>query len=213
MLTFSKPNKKLQKLQKRLNLRRCELWSFDLPPTITCNPSCKFRAIAANGKLYKAMKNGYPSCYAARSDAFYPNCQIMRARNYATLLASQDMSKTIETSIPKTAKVIRLHTSGDFFSYDYMLAWYKVAQNNPKLIIYAYTKQVSFLLKLRKLGLPKNLRIVCSYGSDSDRLITRYNLPWAQAIPKEKTKEYKSITINNDDYPAYMGKCSIIIYH
>lgn len=213
MLRFSEPNLKLKKLQKKLGLKRNEICSFDLPPAITCNPSCKFRSMGASGKLQKGNMGDFPSCYTARADAQYPRTWRMRTRNYAALLSSDNMEKLIEKSIPEKVKVIRLHTSGDFFSYEYMLAWYNIAKNNPSLIIYTYTKQISFLLKLRKLGLPKNLRIVGSYGSNADRLITRYNVPWARAIDIADKKRYKGIPVNTDDYPAYCGKCSVIYYH
>ena len=37
-------------------------------------------------------------------------------------------------------KIIRIHASGDFFSLAYALAWRRIAENNPAVLFWTYTK-------------------------------------------------------------------------
>lgn len=214
MLYFSKANGKLRKLAKRLGIPYAQIRSFDLPSGLTCNPSCKFHAVAVGGKLYKKA-NIYPSCYAARSEAFYQNVWRCRTRNYAELLglSEGEMVRKIEKKIRQfsTLKVLRLHTSGDFFSLDYFRAWNRVAQNHPEIRFYAYTKRIGWYLKMRE-ELAENFRILASYGSTSDSLITRYNLPFSRSIAKGQEKRY-NVPINETDFEALNGISSVIIFH
>ena len=214
MLYFSKANGKLRKLAKNLGIPCSQIRSFDLPSGITCNPTCKFRAITVNKKMYK-RKNNYPSCYAVRSEAFYPQVWRSRTRNYAELLGlnEEQIVKKIEKKIRQfsTLKVLRLHTSGDFFSIDYFRAWNKVAKNHPKIRFYTYTKRIGWYLKMRE-ELAENFRILASYGSSSDHLITRHKLPYSQSVAKGQEHRYNA-PINETDYEAYAGVSSIIPFH
>ena len=42
-------------------------------------------------------------------------------------------------------KAVRIHDAGDFFSYRYLLDWLEIADNNPNILFYTYSKQVSDL--------------------------------------------------------------------
>lgn len=65
---------------------------------------------------------------------------------------------------------VRLHDSGDFFARWYVQAWVEVAQICDDVVFYGYTKS----LPLVDFGaLPKNLRLVQSYGGLRDRDIDR----------------------------------------
>ena len=69
-------------------------------------------------------------------------------------------------------KAVRIHDSGDFFSYEYLLDWLEVAQKNPKILFYTYTKQVSWLKKTQEEGLvPANFVFIFSMGGREDHLI------------------------------------------
>jgi hypothetical protein len=214
MLYFSEANGKLRKLAKKLKIPYAHIRSFDLPSGITCNPSCKFRAVAVGGKLYRKNKN-FPSCYAVRSEAFYPNVWRARTRNYAELLgcSENEMVKKIEKKISQfsTLRVLRLHTSGDFFSLDYFRAWNRVAKNHPEIRFYTYTKRIGWYIKMRA-ELAENFRILASYGSTSDSLITRFKVPFSRSIAFDDATRY-NLPINETDLEAYNGVSSIILFH
>ena len=75
-------------------------------------------------------------------------------------------------NLPKSVGVIRIHDSGDFFSYWYMQAWFMVAAARPDILFYAYTKSINLLKVARKnLSQPENLRITQSFGGKQDHLI------------------------------------------
>ena len=69
-------------------------------------------------------------------------------------------------------KAIRIHDSGDFFTYEYLLDWIDVARQNPQILFYAYTKQVFWTKKAKIEGLiPHNLVFIFSMGGKEDDLI------------------------------------------
>lgn len=68
----------------------------------------------------------------------------------------------------KKADFIRIHDSGDFYSKSYIQKWFTIANDNPKVKFYAYTK--SFIL-FQGLTIPDNLDIIFSEGGKHDNLI------------------------------------------
>ena len=70
-------------------------------------------------------------------------------------------------------KYIRIHDAGDFFSYDYALIWLRIAEANPNINFYAYTKEVElFKIRLKNL-LPNNFIVIYSFGGKQDHLIDK----------------------------------------
>lgn len=78
---------------------------------------------------------------------------------------------TDELSKVKSKKQIyvRIHDSGDFYSPAYFEKWVKIAENNPAVRFYAYTKSHSFIRG--KYILPDNFDLIFSLGSKNDELI------------------------------------------
>ena len=78
---------------------------------------------------------------------------------------------TDELSKVKSKKQIyvRIHDSGDFYSPAYFEKWVKIAENNPLVRFYAYTKSHSFIRG--KYILPDNFDLIFSLGSKNDELI------------------------------------------
>jgi len=74
------------------------------------------------------------------------------------------MAQKLQSVIRKTTRVIRIHSSGDFFSPFYFAAWCKVASDNPNIVFFAYTKILSLVLSNH----PDNLHLVYSYGGQDD---------------------------------------------
>lgn len=65
---------------------------------------------------------------------------------------------------------VRIHDSGDFYSETYLHLWFSIAETNPDILFYAYTKEVQ-LLKDNQDAAPTNFRWIYSTGGLQDHLI------------------------------------------
>lgn len=63
---------------------------------------------------------------------------------------------------------IRIHDSGDFYSREYLQKWLTIIDLNPMVEFYTYTKSIPFF---QNANLPKNFRVIYSYGGLRDNLI------------------------------------------
>lgn len=113
-------------------------------------------------------------CYAKSGAYLWDNVKNAYEKRLAATLQSDfvfNMQKEIETLLKKhnTKKlVIRIHDSGDFYSAEYLAAWFNIMQKFPIVTFYAYTKMVS-LIKGRMI--PNNFTVIYSYGGKKDHLI------------------------------------------
>jgi protein gp88 len=125
------------------------------PNAGACAAGCYARQGAYN---WPAVKAAYEARYQATKNA---------AQFY--LLMSDEL-KRVEKRALKLNKqlVIRIHDSGDFYSRDYFNTWIGLIQAFPKVVFYAYTKQVEML---RDEKLPVNFKLNFSFGGKQDKLI------------------------------------------
>ena len=79
--------------------------------------------------------------------------------------------KMIAEIIETQSEMIRIHSSGDFYNYDYILKWLSIADSLPHVTFYAYTKSVRLFKKLKSI--PKNFIVIYSYGGKDDHLIKK----------------------------------------
>jgi hypothetical protein len=166
-LHFSKRNTKLNHLAAHLSLTKTAVRAFDLPAGFTCLNAdiCK---TFANRKTGKIKQCGSVMCYAARQEGYLPTVRTCRWNNYKSLLACKNsrvaMAELIHTNIPKSVEIIRIHSSGDFFSAEYFGAWELVSFWNPNITFFGYTKMLDYALCEK----PDNFRLVYSHGSTDD---------------------------------------------
>lgn len=118
---------------------------FDLPAVLSC-PNCK----ECKG-----------SCYALQAQMQYADCRVFRLTNFH--LAMFDIN-TLQILIEKQLKsantnVVRIHSSGDFFSQKYVDMWTAIMKKFPEKQFYAYTK-VEKLFKFKKLS---NFNLITSF--------------------------------------------------
>ena len=160
---------------------------FNLPAGSTCPGAlqCFSMAVAdANGK--RSIVDGQHTqfrCFAASSEVQYDAVYANRQHNFKTIveaLKSGNCADLINTELQKArkknTKLVRIHESGDFFSAAYLLSWMLVAQANPDLKFYCYSKNLPLFVGL---VLPSNFYFTASYGGKFDYLIdegkfTRY---------------------------------------
>lgn len=179
---------------------------FSLPAGYTCPGAkdCLSRSNRTTGKIVDGPACQF-RCYAASSEALFKNIRISRWRNFDALKGHSvaEMSELIEKSLPKrNTKLVRIHASGDFFNQDYFDAWLLVARKHPDLIFYAYTKALPFWVR-RLNSIPRNLKLVASYGGKYDSLILQYKLRSVTVVFSESQARRLKLKLDNDDTLAW----------
>jgi hypothetical protein len=210
MLKFSLGNAKLSK----------GTLVFSLPAGKTCPGAlfCKsFAAVDANGK--RSIVDGKETifrCFAASSEVQYDAVFYNRADNLTQIVdALQNGSAVdlindgIQSNRTKNTKLVRIHESGDFFSGAYLDAWIQVAQRNPDLKFYAYTKSLPLFLFL---NLPENFFITASKGGKYDHFIDLFDRH-SVVVADEQEAELLGLEVDHDDSSCFGDKPFALLVH
>lgn len=223
LLKMSKGNKKLK-----------NTLIFDLPAGKTCpmaNECKSYVVMNENGKT--SLKDGENSifrCYAASQENQYPN--VYKARKYNHELILKYLKKengyfqtyilikeSIIKHISKNINKVRIHSSGDFFSGEYLRAWLTVAREMPKLKFYCYSK--SLHLFGTNVYIPDNFYLTASMGGKRDDLIhkgffKRYAIvvnSEDEAIKKGIEHTGKPYEIDKDDSHCFKNNPFALLIH
>lgn len=216
VLKFSPANAKLEALEKLTG----KLYSFSLLSGHTCPfaKDCRASVEIIHGK--KTVVDGPHTifrCFSASQEALYPSVYDQRMQNTVEIKACDNrvnhMQKLIAASIPADAKCIRIHIGGDFFTKNYMIAWYNVAKNMPSVRFYAYTKSVPMVIALEPFR-PDNMILTVSRGGLRDDLIDAHKLREAVVVFTEKEAADKGLEIDHDDsHAAFYGPSFALLVH
>jgi hypothetical protein len=211
-LKFGKGNAKLNKL----------IYTFSLPAGFACPGSkeCKSRAMLDSKTNKLSIKDGPHTkfrCFAASQEVLYRNTYNARRHNFELLKSlgkdSNKIADLIEYSLPKKAKYVRVHVSGDFYSPAYFAAWILVAKRNPGVIFYAYTKSLPYW-KTHKNNKPDNMRLTASWGGHYDSLILSEGFRSARVVFSEAEAEELGLELDHDDSHAIeMGPSFALLIH
>jgi hypothetical protein len=209
MLNLSKGN---AKLTRRL--------IFSLPAGKSCPGAlhCKsFAVVNANGK--RSIVDGKETifrCFAASSEVQYDQVFNNRADNMQQIVnAIQDGSvvdlihNSIQLNRTKSIELVRIHESGDFFSFDYLLAWLEVAERNPDLKFYAYSKSLEYFVGLE---LPANFYLTASKGGKHDDLLHHFER-YSVVVENEEEAEALGLEIDHDDSHCFGKKPFALLVH
>ncbi len=99
------------------------------------------------------------TCYAMKAQRMYPSVRFGRMRRLALAILEQEWleDRIVEQILTaKTAKAVRIHESGDFWSLDYVEFWCRIARRVLKeraVQFYTYTKMTGFAAQLREAGI------------------------------------------------------------
>ena len=214
MLKFSKANAKTQALANDAELAEYlqgnrKIYSLDLLSGWSCPHAkdCLSKAVVQdNGK--RKIKDGKDTqfrCFSASQEVQYTNVYNSRKHNFDLLrnLHLEDMVELINGSLPKNAGIVRIHVAGDFFSQQYLDAWYIVALRNPKILFYAYTKSLRFWVGgVTEMPTLHNFVLTASYGGRDDHMIDEFNLRSAKVVFSEAEAEELGLAIDHDDSHA-----------
>lgn len=138
-------------------------------------------------------------CYARKAERMYPSCAESRERNFEESKRAdfvERMTYTIETEL--TSKkfagkkiVFRIHESGDFYNWGYMMKWVEIARhfaNNENIVFLAYTKSIVYAINCGygTEEWPKNFvirsSIWCDTCADKVALTESFNIPVYTAL-------------------------------
>ncbi len=219
-MKFSAANTKLKKLYKlaqttlkkwlgeKIGRATAKVYSFDILSGVDCPFAflCKSQAEEqADGS--RRIKDGPDTkfrCFSASQEVLFTNTYKSRKRNHDaihSLETSDDMADALCAALPKDARVIRIHVSGDMFSHKYFLAWCKVAERNDNVLFYAYTKSLVYWVRSRD-RVPANLVLTASYGGRNDELIAQHGLRSAKVVFSEQEAADLGLEIDHDDNHA-----------
>lgn len=146
---------------------------FDLPTSV-CRKSCE-------------------KCYAKRSEKIYKNVLPKRNRNLEAALKDNFEDKIANEISKSKANTFRIHSSGDFFSQDYIDKWTNIIKKHPSIKFYAYTKSKGYKdLDFKKIEKLKNFNLIDSmtplgvnYGNKEycNKLVNEYNYTLCPCAP------------------------------
>ena len=150
-------NSKMKKTSLKNNAK---IFNFSIPAykTKSGKVTCPFAAACV--KYCYAQKGNYTR-FPIVQELMEKKYNISKQNNFNSLM-NEEIKK-------KKATHIRIHDSGDFYSVKYLAKWVQIAEYNPSIIFYAYTKSIKFFVD--GLLLPDNMKIIFSEGSKHDELI------------------------------------------
>lgn len=171
MLKFSFGNSKLNALKKYIGYKGKTVACFDLPAGYTC-PNANICKTFANKETGKLVRVGRVLCYAAKIEAVYKSVRALHWHNFDLLkgLSTDETVQLILKSWDEKIKILRIHSSGDFFNDKYFWAWVKVATLKPDVTIFGYTKILNYAMLPNVTDglIPDNFHLQYSYGSTDD---------------------------------------------
>lgn len=198
-LIFGKGNAKLSK----------EIYTFSLPAGYTCPAAhlCASYADRNSGKITDGKHMSF-RCFAASQESTFPNVRHARWHNFDMLAKVKNdafaMASLILSSLDKSAKIVRIHVSGDFFNASYFRAWAYVAMHRPQTKFYAYTKSVNIVADNLHM-IPDNLVLTLSEGGRHDELIPHLDIKSAKVVFSEDEALTLSLEVDHDDMHAIEG--------
>lgn len=151
-------------------------------------------------------------CYARQATYTWPATVAAREHNLELVRfhLAEFVAQAIADLSRSKAETVRVHDSGDFFSQEYLDAWFTIARETPGKVFYAYTKS----LHLDFSGKPENFRIVQSEGGLLDGKIDK-NFPHSRIFATNEGREEAGYVDGNiNDSPAINGEVKIgLTYH
>lgn len=214
MLTFSKGNAKLG----------TGTLIFNLPAGKTCPGAlfCKsFAVVDANGKRrIQDTEHTQFRCFAASSEVQYDGAFYNRANNLQTIVdylaigidhAATQINVALQHFKTRNTKLVRIHESGDFFSQAYLKAWVKVAQLNPTLKFYCYSKSLELFINQE---LPSNFYLTASYGGKFDYMIDEGLFPrYSKVVMTDDDANAMGLEVDHDDSHCFGDRPFALLVH
>jgi hypothetical protein len=109
-------------------------------------------------------------CYADRGNSRWPATKRRHAKNLQAAEADNFVEKVIAEIRKRGASLVRIHSSGDFFSAAYVARWVAVAEATPGVTFWCYTRSwrvPEIMPQLERLASLPNVYVWFSCDKDS----------------------------------------------
>jgi hypothetical protein len=198
--------------------------TFSLPSGWACPfaRDCMAKSDPDTGRISDGPHTEF-RCFSASDEAYRPSVRKARWRNFRRLRGktSAEMVGLILESLPRSARTVRVHVAGDFFSQAYFDAWLEVARQRPEVTLYCYTKSVRYWLERladvgdgHTPGAVANFIPTASKGGKDDALIEAHGLRWARVVYSEAEAARLGLSIDHDDsHPQTHGPDFALLIH
>lgn len=129
-----------------------DIWTFNLLPGDEEGLSTKDKFLTdVMGTCHGCCDGCKKACYAVNDTKRY-HTSVVPAVVKNTLMIRKDafgtLQKVRDILMKNRAKVCRLHSSGEFDSYAHMKAAFRLADENPWIQFYFYTKRFEWVSKI-----------------------------------------------------------------
>lgn len=186
------------------------IYTFTLPSGYTCPGArdCMAKANRQTGKVTDGPNQAF-RCFAVSSESRFQNVRALAWHNFDLLKECEsqaDMGDLILASLPREAKIVRVHIGGDFYCERYFKAWMHVARCRPTVRFYAYTKSPNYW-KDNESHVPSNFRLTASEGGK----FSTAGFKTSKVVFSIEEAAALGLRIDHDDSHAYDGEDSFAL--
>ena len=204
---------------------------FNIPAGYACPHAgvCKTMADRVTGKImdlpqFTGTEADEYRCFAAMAEtrptvreARWHNWDLLREVMYMGGDQAMLIRDLIDLSlmVQPEKDLVRVHEAGDFWTEQYMRAWFMVAASRPHQKFYAFTKSLGMWLNLKDI-IPSNFYLTASEGSTLDYLIPKYPDVFrriAHVVYTEKEALDRGLEIDHNDDHCLGDKPFALLVH
>jgi hypothetical protein len=204
---------------------------FNIPAGYACPHAgvCKTMADRVTGKImdlpqFTGTEADEYRCFAAMAEtrptvreARWHNWDLLREVMYMGGDQAMLIRDLIDLSlmVQPEKDLVRVHEAGDFWTEQYMRAWFMVAASRPHQKFYAFTKSLGMWLNLKDI-IPPNFYLTASQGGTLDYLIPKYPEVFqriAYVVYTEEEAQERGLSIDHDDSHCLGNKPFALLVH
>jgi hypothetical protein len=161
----------------------------------------------------RIVKEGKFQCYASKAELLYPTVYRKRQINWITSQSTSFVGLMVNEIRTEAVKVIRLHSSGDFYNWEYFQKWVEISAALPDVTFFGYTKSPYVVDEV--ISKKFNMHFVYSWGGLRDEFANTLKLPTCYVdIHGENVGKMLVIDISRDaviDYNYIMSGTTFAI--
>ena len=139
---------------------------FNLPPKDTCTPT----------KWCMQGRGGKPACYALRNNCILPSV-VASTKTRLAESRRPDFVDRVIAELDGRFVFARIHSTGDFYSTEYVRKWETIARALPKIRFRTTTRRRDLVTAITRLAALRN--VVIRESLDPFRSEPKMGLPFA----------------------------------